>query len=43
MKTMRLAKMQGGGYLSALEQSRPELFQTIRDDVPILKFETHIT
>ncbi len=29
MKTMRLAKMQGGGYLSALEQSRPELFQTI--------------
>ena len=29
MKTMRLAKMQGGGYLSALEQSRPELFKTI--------------
>ena len=29
MKGLRIAKLQSGGYLSALEKSRPELFKTI--------------
>ena len=30
MKGMRIFKRQGGGYMSALEQSRPELYKTIK-------------
>lgn len=30
MKGMRIFKRQGGGYMTALEQSRPELYKTIK-------------
>ena len=30
MKGMRIFRRQGGGYMSALEQSRPELYKTIK-------------